>query len=306
MHRTARIVTMPEHRAAPQPPVRPREPARRARASCPRSDPDGVVARPRGRGARPTARPTAREHASAVGAELAARAPGARGVRARERRSPTEWFAADIARRRARPRSPASSCRSSRRPTRSTRSSDALARRRARATCTCSPASRRALGVDARARAPRGRRSRSCYFGAEDFVADMGGVRTESSTEVLYARSRVALGGTARRRARDRPGRHPRSTPTTRFLADAARRARARLPGQALHPPGPGPARQPRVLAVARGDRPRPPAPGRLRRGGRRAGEAAIAFEGQMVDEPLARHARAVLAAADDVSIRTP
>ncbi len=31
-------------------------------------------------------------------------------------------------------------------------------------------------------------------------------------------------------------------------------------------------------------------------------GHAAIAFDGQMVDEPLARHARAVLAAADDAS----
>lgn len=31
------------------------------------------------------------------------------------------------------------------------------------------------------------------YFGAEDFIADMGGVRTASSLEALYARSRVAL-----------------------------------------------------------------------------------------------------------------
>jgi citrate lyase subunit beta/citryl-CoA lyase len=31
------------------------------------------------------------------------------------------------------------------------------------------------------------------YFGAEDFVADMGGRRTPSNQEVLYARSRVAL-----------------------------------------------------------------------------------------------------------------
>jgi citrate lyase subunit beta/citryl-CoA lyase len=31
------------------------------------------------------------------------------------------------------------------------------------------------------------------YFGAEDFVTDLGGVRTESNTEVLYARSRVAI-----------------------------------------------------------------------------------------------------------------
>jgi citrate lyase subunit beta / citryl-CoA lyase len=33
------------------------------------------------------------------------------------------------------------------------------------------------------------------YFGAEDFVADMGGVRTESNFEVLHARSEVALAG---------------------------------------------------------------------------------------------------------------
>jgi citrate lyase subunit beta/citryl-CoA lyase len=31
------------------------------------------------------------------------------------------------------------------------------------------------------------------YFGAEDFIADMGGRRTAGGTEVLYARSRVAL-----------------------------------------------------------------------------------------------------------------
>lgn len=32
------------------------------------------------------------------------------------------------------------------------------------------------------------------YFGAEDFITDIGGVRTESNTEVLYARSHVAIG----------------------------------------------------------------------------------------------------------------
>lgn len=31
------------------------------------------------------------------------------------------------------------------------------------------------------------------YFGAEDFIADMGGRRTAGSTEVLYARSQVSL-----------------------------------------------------------------------------------------------------------------
>ena len=34
---------------------------------------------------------------------------------------------------------------------------------------------------------------RGVYFGAEDYVADLGGTRTPGNTEVLYARSRVAL-----------------------------------------------------------------------------------------------------------------
>lgn len=33
----------------------------------------------------------------------------------------------------------------------------------------------------------------SCYFGAEDYIADLGGRRSEGSAEVLYARSRVVL-----------------------------------------------------------------------------------------------------------------
>lgn len=33
------------------------------------------------------------------------------------------------------------------------------------------------------------------YFGAEDFITDIGGSRTESNLEVLYARSRVAIAG---------------------------------------------------------------------------------------------------------------
>ena len=33
----------------------------------------------------------------------------------------------------------------------------------------------------------------AAYFGAEDFVVDMGGMRTASNVEVLYARSRIVL-----------------------------------------------------------------------------------------------------------------
>ena len=65
-------------------------------------------------------------------------------------------------------------------------------RRRPRRTCTCSPGIESALGVD-RVRELLVPPVAVAYFGAEDFVADMGGVRTLGSTEVLYARSRVAL-----------------------------------------------------------------------------------------------------------------
>jgi citrate lyase subunit beta/citryl-CoA lyase len=33
------------------------------------------------------------------------------------------------------------------------------------------------------------------YFGAEDFIADLGGVRTRENTEVLFARSQIAIAG---------------------------------------------------------------------------------------------------------------
>jgi citrate lyase subunit beta / citryl-CoA lyase len=137
-----------------------------------------------------------------------------------------------------------------------------------------------------------------CYFGAEDFVADMGGVRTESSLEVLYARSRVALAARiAGVQALDQ-------VVTTfgdddRFLADAAQGralgyggklcihpAQVPLANRAFSPSAEEIERARRLLAAYEDAAAR--------------GEAVISFEGQMVDEPLARHARAVLAAADD------
>ena len=43
------------------------------------------------------------------------------------------------------------------------------------------------------ARTILGRHVVACYFGAEDFVADLGGVRTPGNLEVLHARSSVAI-----------------------------------------------------------------------------------------------------------------
>lgn len=132
------------------------------------------------------------------------------------------------------------------------------------------------------------------YFGAEDYIADLGGVRTPSSREVLYARSRVALaarvagvtsldqvvvafGDDATFRADAAEGRaigyrgklciHPSQVPLANevFGHTDAEVERAR-----------------RVLAAYEASS--------------RAGAGVTVVDGQMVDEPMARLARAVLA----------
>ena len=127
------------------------------------------------------------------------------------------------------------------------------------------------------------------YFGAEDFIADMGGVRTASSTEVVYARSRVALAArVAGVLAIDQVVTH--FGDEDGFLADAARGTPLGYRGKlCIHPA--------QVTLANRAFSPSPEEIDRARRllaayeDAAARGEAAIAFEGQMVDEPLARHA---------------
>jgi len=136
----------------------------------------------------------------------------------------------------------------------------------------------------------------AAYFGAEDFVADMGGIRTEGNLEVLYARSQVALAGRL-------AGVPTLDQVVTDFRNDAAferetREARALgFRGKlCIHP------RQ--VPLANAGFLPSPAELDHARRlleaYGRASasGIAAIDFEGQMVDEPLAARARQILAAA--------
>lgn len=139
---------------------------------------------------------------------------------------------------------------------------------------------------------------RWCYFGAEDFVADMGGVRTAGNLEVLYARSRVALAARiADVHAIDQivADFHDEE----RYLVDASEGRALGYRGKlCIHPA--------QVALAHRAFSPSEDEVDRARRllaayeaaAGR--GEAALDFEGEMVDEPMARRARATLDAAVD------
>lgn len=136
------------------------------------------------------------------------------------------------------------------------------------------------------------------YFGAEDFVTDLGGRRTTSNVEVAHARGALVIAA----RLAGVPIVDQVVTDFAddeRFLAEASD---ARSMGYAgklcIHPnqvalanaafsPSAAEVERARRLVAAHDE-------------GTAAGLGAIAFDGQMIDEPLAARARAVLAAADE------
>lgn len=135
----------------------------------------------------------------------------------------------------------------------------------------------------------------AAYFGAEDFIADMGGVRTADNLEVGYARQAVALAGRL-------AGIPVLDQVVTDFRDDArfaAEAAEARAIGYAgklcIHPS--------QVPLANAAWTPTDEELDRARRllaayeAASKNGLAAIDFEGQMVDEPLAAQARRVIAA---------
>lgn len=131
------------------------------------------------------------------------------------------------------------------------------------------------------------------YFGAEDFITDMGGIRTDDGLEVLYARSQVALAA----RLAGVPVLDQVVTAfgdDERFVSDAMVGRSIGYSGKlCIHPAqvplanqcfSPSPEERDRARALlATWDE------------AQARGEASVAFEGQMVDEPLARRARALL-----------
>jgi citrate lyase subunit beta/citryl-CoA lyase len=135
------------------------------------------------------------------------------------------------------------------------------------------------------------------YFGAEDFIADMGGVRTNDNLEVSYARSAVALAGRlAGVPVLDQVVTDFRND--DRFSREAAEARAIGYTGKlCIHPGQVAIANAAFVPTTAEVDRAE-----RLLAAYERAsasGVAAIDFEGQMVDEPLAMQARRILELTD-------
>jgi citrate lyase subunit beta/citryl-CoA lyase len=134
----------------------------------------------------------------------------------------------------------------------------------------------------------------AAYFGAEDFIADMGGVRTRSGDEVVFARSSVALAARlAGVIAVDQIVADFRDDEHFREEAASAR-AMGYQGKLCIHP------RQVELANVAF-----VPSLEEIEYARRllaaydevsASGVAAIDFEGQMVDEPLAARARRILA----------
>jgi citrate lyase subunit beta/citryl-CoA lyase len=263
-------------------------------AKLPRSGPDGVVidledAVPAG------GKPDARVHARRVGAALAADHPGI-AVYVRVNAVPSEWFADDV------DDGLVGALHGVVVPKlESPEQVDAVAAALGKQSLehlAVVAGVETAMGVAHADEVASHPAVAAVYFGAEDYVADLGGIRTETNLEVLYARSRVAL---AARIA----GVHALDQVVTalddaeRFLRDAAEGRALGYRGKlCIHPAQVPLANQAFSASHAELDRAR-----RLVAAYDAAtarGVAAIAFEGQMVDEPLARQARAVLASADD------
>jgi citrate lyase subunit beta/citryl-CoA lyase len=135
----------------------------------------------------------------------------------------------------------------------------------------------------------------ACYFGAEDYVADLGGVRTESGDEVATARALVAMAA--------RLAGIPSLDVVTIDFADDERFRREARAARALGYAGKL-CIHPRQVALANESfRPTDEEMAwatRLLAAFADADGETIAFEGLMVDEVVAERARAIVRSAHE------
>jgi citrate lyase subunit beta / citryl-CoA lyase len=136
------------------------------------------------------------------------------------------------------------------------------------------------------------------YFGAEDLTADIGGERSRQGLEVLYARSKVALVASVAGVA-SLDGIVADYNDDDRFGDEAALARRLSYSGKmCIHPrqvPLANEAFTPDAEQVAYARR-----VVEAYRAAEQRGLGAISIDGSMVDEPMARRARAVLSAAGE------
>ena len=263
-------------------------------AKLPRANPDGVVLDLEDAVA-PSAKADAREHSREAGAMLAREYPHL-AVYVRVNAIPTEWFTHDIAR-----GVPAGATGVVVPKIESAAQVQAAALALDRAglrEVSILAGIETVAGVINVAEILHEPRVAACYFGAEDYTADLGGVRRGDSLEVLWPRSRVAAHAAhAGVLSADQVVTDLRDEDAFRVDAQLGRSLgyRGKL---CIHPTQVALANESFSPSAAEVERAR-----RLIDAFDRAsadGHGAISFEGQMVDEPLARRARAVIAAAED------
>ncbi|UTI66224.1 CoA ester lyase [Paraconexibacter antarcticus] len=139
----------------------------------------------------------------------------------------------------------------------------------------------------------------ACYFGAEDYAADIGARRTVAGDEVLYARSRVALASAVHSvLALDQVV--VAIGDDERFLADAERGRDLGYRGKTCIHPGQVPLAN-RVFSPSEEELSRSVRMLATWQSRTQDGHGALLFEGRMVDEPAIREARALLATAEAI-----
>ena len=261
-------------------------------AKLPRSGPDAVVLDLEDAVA-PAAKADARRHARHIAAQLTAEHPRLR-VYVRVNAVPTEWFTDDVAEG-CGPELAGIIVPKLESAAQAELAIAALDRRGLRHVSVLAGIETVAGVVNA-AEVLGHERVTACYFGAEDYTADLGGVRRADNLEVRWPRSRVAAlarlhGAWAFDQVvtalNDRDA----------FTADASLGRALGYRGKlCIHP-----------TQVAWANEAFSPSADELDRARRLLaaydeavtnGRAAIAFEGQMIDEPLAQRARALIAAA--------
>lgn len=135
------------------------------------------------------------------------------------------------------------------------------------------------------------------YFGAEDFIADMGGKRTPGNLEVQYARSRIALAA----RTDDVPVLDMVTVAfgdDRRFTREAAEARSMGFTGKmCIHPDQVPLANAAFSATAAEVERARALIKAYAEAAER--GIGVIAFEGEMIDEALVAQARRIVEAAD-------